>query len=581
MAVLHRYDWIFALITLFFCASSFSNGANDVANSYATSVAARTIPMWVAGILAACTEFVGSVAMGKRVSQTIKSGIIDIKRFEGYPGVFMLAMACAEAGSAAWLAIATAFHFPVSTTQTIVGALIGVGFASQTSIHWGWQKGSVSQVAASWGIAPAIAGGFAAVIFLTIKVLILWRKDPLKWGMRAIPIYMATTAAILAVFIIDSAPSSSLEKLGAKSVGVALGVWGGTLLISCIFFVPYFHRRLVVRDRRIRMYHVILGPLLLKENPPLFWPGNEEENTRLDDELSVSEKIDPSSGGEMPQTAEDMVRQNSAISGDLEKGGESPAGERVMNPSAVTPVEFNDKAHVKPSYRRKPTPEERFLAPTAHLPPYNPRRIWSYILYGLLHGVTVEVVNYHQDRLQNVHAKAKHYDPRVEDLWTYCQVVSAMLMSIAHGANDVSNAVGPWSATYETWKTSTVIEESNVPVWMLVVAGLLLGTGFWFYGYNIVRQLGNNITHMSPTRGFSIELGAAITALLASELSLPVSTTQCLTGASVGVALMNFDLGAVNYRAVLWIFSGWVLTLPIAGLIAGLIMLMALNTPHF
>lgn len=134
------------------------------------------------------------------------------------------AMAYAEVGSAAWLAIATVSHFPVSTTQTIVGALIGVGSASQTSIYWGRQKDSVSQVAASWGIAPAIAGGFASVILLTIKVLILWRNDLLKWGLCAITVYMAATAAVLAVFIIDSVPSSSLEKLGTKSVNVALGV---------------------------------------------------------------------------------------------------------------------------------------------------------------------------------------------------------------------------------------------------------------------------------------------------------------------------------------------------------------------
>jgi PiT family inorganic phosphate transporter len=109
----------------------------------------------------------------------------------------------------------------------------------------------------------------------------------------------------------------------------------------------------------------------------------------------------------------------------------------------------------------------------------------------------------------------------------------------------------------------------------------LLGLGFWFYGYNIVRALGNKITQMSPTRGFATELGAAITVLLASRLGLPVSTTQCLTGAATGVALMNYDLGAVNWRQLGFIFSGWVLTLPSAGLIAGLLCLMALNTPHF
>ena len=78
-----------------------------------------------------------------------------------------------------------------------------------------------------------------------------------------------------------------------------------------------------------------------------------------------------------------------------------------------------------------------------------------------------------------------------------------------------------------------------------------------------------------------MELGAVITVLLASRLGLPVSTTQCLTGATVGVALMNYDLGAVNWRQVLFIFSGWVLTLPIAGLISGILMVMALNAPHF
>lgn len=79
----------------------------------------------------------------------------------------------------------------------------------------------------------------------------------------------------------------------------------------------------------------------------------------------------------------------------------------------------------------------------------------------------------------------------------------------------------------------------------------------------------------------SRELGAAITVLLASRLGLPVSTTQCLTGAVIGVALMNFDVGAVNWRQVAFIFSGWIFTLPCAGLLGGLLMAMSLNTPQF
>jgi len=102
-----KYDWILAITTIAFVFSAFGNGANDVANSYATSVAARTLTMPQAGILATITEFVGAVGLGARVTSTIKNGIITINRFNGRPGALMLAMGCAEVGSATWLMVAT------------------------------------------------------------------------------------------------------------------------------------------------------------------------------------------------------------------------------------------------------------------------------------------------------------------------------------------------------------------------------------------------------------------------------------------------------------------------------------------
>jgi phosphate/sulfate permease len=149
MAALSQYDWLLAIITIAFCFSAFGNGANDVANSYATSVAARTLTMVQVGFLSICTEFIGAVALGARVTNTIKNGIISIDRFQNKPGVLVLAMTCAEVGSATWLMVATRLGFPVSTTQTVVGALIGVGFASGSPVKWAWESGSVSQVAAS------------------------------------------------------------------------------------------------------------------------------------------------------------------------------------------------------------------------------------------------------------------------------------------------------------------------------------------------------------------------------------------------------------------------------------------------
>ncbi|GAB1315565.1 hypothetical protein MFIFM68171_05775 [Madurella fahalii] len=588
---LHRYDWIIALITIAFCASSFGNGANDVANSYATSVAARTLTMPQVGALSMITEFVGAVALGARVTGTIRSDIIDIRRFENTPEVLILAMACAEFGSAFWLILATRLGFPVSTTQTIVGALVGVGIAAQAQVQWAWEDGSVSQIAASWAIAPLLAAAFSAILFATLKFFILEREDSLTKALRAIPFYLAFTGGVLALFITIEAPGIGLDELGTgRAVGIVLGTFGGCLVIAYVFFMPYFHRRLVKQDTRLRVWHIPLGPLLWREDPPLYWPA-KGDNVVKDyyasahyDDATESEGLDvekqkhtaqtTSAGGvlaELQQPKDQATPEGPVPQNDAENSHQEPAAVAEAIRTAIK------EGRIK----RIPEPEDRFLAPNRHLPIYHPRRLWGFVKYIFLQGVTRDCVTHSSLALADVHARAKRYDNRVEHLWTYAQVASAMMMSIAHGSNDVANAVGPWVTAYDVWQHGTVEEDVNTPVWILVVAGFLLGAGFWFFGYHIIRSLGNKITQLSPTRGYSMELGAAITVLLASRLGLPVSTTQCLTGAVFGVALMNLDFGAVNWRQMGFIFTGWVLTLPIAGLISGLLMAMSLNTPHF
>lgn len=582
MAALQQYDWLIAIISIAFCGSTFGNGANDVANAYATSVAARTLTMPQVGVLSVITEFVGAVALGSRVTGTIKNDIIDLNRFTDTPSVLILVMTCAEIGSATWLLLATRLGFPVSTTQTIVGALVGAGIASQAQISWSWESEGVSQVAASWGVAPALSACFAAILFATLKFCILEREDPFGKAMRAIPFYLAFTAAVLALFITIEAPGApSLEEIGAgTAVGIVLGVFFGMLLIAYVFFMPYFRRRLVMKDARVRLWHIILGPLLLRENPPLFFPGKDnavviDYYASAHDESGSPEEH--TSGGEK-QTERDG-------GGNVTVGESNGSSDQKLTPASLGDVErgviaVQDGTVVR-RMKQKPEPEERFLAPNAHLPIAHPQRLWGYAKFALLQGVTRDCVTHSSARLEAVHNKAKRYDNRVEHLWTYAQVASAMMMSIAHGSNDVANAVGPWVAAYQTYQTGAVSEDSDTPVWILIIAGFLLGAGFWFMGFHIIRSLGNKITQMSPTRGFSAELGAAITVLLASRLGLPVSTTQCLTGAVLGVSLMNFDFGATNWKQMAFIFSGWVLTLPSAGLIAGLLTVMALNTPHF
>lgn len=575
-AVTSRYDWVLAINFIAFVFSAFGNGANDVANSYAPAIAARTLTMPQVGVLAACTEFVGAVALGSRVTDTIKNGIIDIGRFQDRPGVLMLAMGCAEVGSATWLMTATKFGWPVSTTQTIIGALIGVGFATSSPISWEWKKGSVSQVAASWFVAPLIACCFTALIFATLKFGILERKNPFEKAMRAIPFYVATTCAILALFIVVEAPTApSLEEFGAgKASGIILGVWAGMLAVSYIFLLPYFKARLIKKDTRIKFYHVPLGPMLLKDDPPLYFPSK-------DNEYVTDYYEDPFGQEHNNNNTTTTTTNNPADNADATSSKTDTPDATGSKKMAVDSEKGIEAALDVPRQRRRPGPRQRFLDPVKELHITHPQRIWGYVKFVLLQGVTRDCVTHDSHKLREIHARAHKYDPRVEHLWIFCQVVSSILMSIAHGSNDVANAIGPVSASYATYRSGEVDTTSGTPVWLLVIAGLLLGAGFWFYGYHIIRSLGNKITQMSPTRGYSVSLGAAITVLLASRLGLPVSTTQCLVGSCMGVALMNLDARAVNWRQLGFIFLGWVMTLPCAGLISGLLCVMALNAPSF
>ncbi|KAK3186893.1 hypothetical protein K4F52_004337 [Lecanicillium sp. MT-2017a] len=544
MAAFPQYDWIFALITIALCASSFGNGANDVANSYATSVAARTLTLAQVGVLAAITEFIGAVALGRGVTDTIKNGIIDIDHFKNDPAVLILVFACAEFGSASWLLIATKTGFPVSTTQTVVGALVGAGIASRAGISWSWDSGGVAQVAASWGVAPCLAACIAAILFATLKYSILEREDSFQKAMRAIPFYLAFTAGVLALFIVIEAPViGGLDALGAgASAGIILGVFFGVLIIAYVFLIPYFKLRLVRQDPRVRAWHIPLGPLLLREDPPLYFPGKDDAivtdyyaNARSDASSNqLDPKIEAKEGKEGKQ--EGALKEGNEGVGEQQEPNTNPspdsgAGQTKAHAPSLEAVE---RGHVK-GFKRMPEPEERWLKPVSHLFILHPTRLWAITKYVLLQGVSRDCVTHTSDHLADVHSRAKHYDLRVEHLWTYAQVASAMMMSIAHGSNDVANAIGPWVGAYMTWQSGEVSDETDTPIWILIAAGLLLGAGFWFMGFHIIRSLGNKLTQVSPTRGFAMELGAAITVLLASSLDLPVSTTQCLTGAVIGI----------------------------------------------
>lgn len=314
-----------------------------------------------------------------------------------------------------------------------------------------------------------------------------------------------------------------------------------------------------------------MGPLLWKENYTLYFPGDPETSVvpNYYDSEYVADKKDESDKGSEEYSLDEKKKEKRKNTDAIAEGNDKPA-----------PAEGHDDG-TKVVDKKIQGSKQADLRAIDALPWAHPRRVLAMVRYVFLHGITKDVIGHQSKGLEDVHRRAPQFDNKVEHLWTTAQVLSAMIMSIAHGANDVSNAIGPFTTEYETWSSGQTSAETDTPIWIKAVGGLTLGVGFWTFGYHIMRNLGNRITKHSPTRGYSMELAAAITVLLASQLGLPVSTTQCITGAVIGVALTNGDLRSLNWKQIGKIFVGWVLTLPCAGLVSGILMGMALNTPHF
>lgn len=134
-------------------------------------------------------------------------------------------------------------------------------------------------------------------------------------------------------------------------------------------------------------------------------------------------------------------------------------------------------------------------------------------------------------------------------------------MSFAHGSNDVANAMGPFAAVYSTWiNGKTPGSESTVQPWILALGGAGIVTGLATYGYKIMAVLAVKSAKLTNSRGFCVELSAAMTVVLASRFGLPVSTTMVACGAIMTVGLMEGSQG-INWRLAVRIFCGWVSSL--------------------
>ena len=179
----------------------------------------------------------------------------------------------------------------------------------------------------------------------------------------------------------------------------------------------------------------------------------------------------------------------------------------------------------------------------------------------------------------NIHKNAERFDPKTEEFFKYLQIFSAICDSFSHGANDVANAIAPFSAVYLIYRENGNISKKNDmgndAYWILSIGGIGIGIGIILYGKKIIHSIGDKLCKITPSRGTCIELSSALVIIIGSRLKLPLSTTHCQVGATVGVGLLENQsfkkIEGINLYILKKTMFGWIITCVIVGILAGLL----------
>jgi PiT family inorganic phosphate transporter len=215
-------------------------GANDVANAMGTSVGSGAITVFQAIIIAAIFEFAGAFLAGGHVTSTIRKGIIDPTTIAGNPEILVYGMLASLLAAAIWLMIATWKGWPVSTTHSIVGAIVGFGVAGIgfDAVNWG----KISTIAASWVISPLVGGVIAFLLMLSIRRLILRQEQPFISAKKWAPMYVFLVGFIVALVTVFK---------GLKHLNIDLTVAQSFLAATVVGLIVAFIGWLLIRNVKI------------------------------------------------------------------------------------------------------------------------------------------------------------------------------------------------------------------------------------------------------------------------------------------------------------------------------------------
>ena len=492
--------------------------------------------------------------------------VVNVELFENDPYMLMLAMSCTSVGSAIWVLTATYLSMPVSTTHATIGAVMGVGIAAfgPGGVTWGFDgtfKG-FGGIVASWFISPVLAGTLASIIYLSLKFFVLSQPSEIsvKRGIMSLPIYAGVTFGIIGGFMIFKGIPLAKKFSGEyeKSVPTTIGIAIAFGVISALTAMPWV-RRFVADNENLPWYTM---PYIMCV--PVGAHGYYEEGAH---DFLTTAKVSPGGSEPSPRTAalKTLTQPTAPPSDDQEAArvvqGTGFGVAQVSNSANAAATNFGGKS------------EEVDIRPRVNGIPmyYTTNDKWyDTVLRQYAPGFYVDV-DALTEECAELHSHANRFYDKTERLYKVLQVSSSFFASVSHGANDIANSIGPLSAVYAIYTSGTVNKKSDIDFGVLLYGGICLDLGLILMGHQIMMCLGNKLTYQTPSRGFCMDIGAMFTVLVFSKLGVPVSTTHCITGATMGVGLCNGDVRAVNWKMISIISAGWVITCPAAGVISGLI----------
>ncbi|XP_053116281.1 sodium-dependent phosphate transporter 2 isoform X5 [Hemicordylus capensis] len=578
---LDEYLWMVIVGFIIAFILAFSVGANDVANSFGTAVGSGVVTLRQACILASIFETTGSVLLGAKVGETIRKGIIDVNLYNKTVSRLMAGEVSAMVGSAVWQLIASFLKLPISGTHCIVGATIGFSLVAigTQGVQWMQLVKIVLGISLPiWAIALISIG--ASVVFAILVWIFVC-----PWMKRKIASRLKKEGALSRI------SNESLEKIqeedtpvfkelpGAKAADEStIPLTGsGTEEAGASDSIANGNHPRVPYGRAFSMTHsMVKSPI---SNGTFNFDGH------MKSDIHVYHTVHKDSG-----LYKDLLHKIHLDRGNDDRPAQENNYKLLRRNNSYTcytaaicgmPVHSSFKA-VDTS---TPEDSEKLVTDTVS---YSKKRV-RYDSYSSYCNAVAEAEIESEEGGVEMKLASELVDPNnppedpaeeerderdtseIHLLFHFLQILTACFGSFAHGGNDVSNAIGPLVALWLIYEQGGVMQEAATPIWLLLYGGIGICVGLWVWGRRVIQTMGKDLTPITPSSGFTIELASAFTVVIASNVGLPVSTTHCKVGSVVAVGWIR-SKKAVDWRLFRNIFLAWFVTVPVAGLFSAGVM---------